>query len=698
MYQFTTRDKFREICLNRDKNKCVFCDTTENLSVHHILERRLFTEPNEMGGYHPFNGATVCEYHHIECEATNISVEEVREACGITKKVIPSHLYDDHIYDKWGNIILANGQRMIGELFFDESVQKILKQHNKLHLFTEYVKYPRTYHVNWSEGMHDDDRMHKDMSHFIGKEVVVTTKLDGECFPAFTPILMADKTIKNISNIKVGDIVFGVDLNNNLVKSTVLNIFNNGKTDKWLKIYFQNPFTDSKKYIVCTENHKLFVDNIYLEAKDVVIGSNFLHYVKYCEPSQIQKEILIGKLLGDGSFSSNKRHIQYTHKLDHKEYSDFINLSLTDAYSNSLLDKNLNSFSKKTKYKSWTKSFQWIKNLSKEMLVNNIKIIPKSLIDKITPLSLAILYMDDGNLTENDKQNPRMHFSICNYDKESCLNLQSVFTNLNIKTTITNSDGYNYLHISASSVDNFCELIKNYIPKVMQYKLPKKHRNFEVQPILGHSLTLAEELIDVEILSINILTDLRYTNKYDIETETHNYFANGVLVHNCTSMYNNYIHARSIDSPSNFTRNWVKGFHAHISSEIPKGWRICGENMYAEHSISYKDLDTYFYGFSIWNDKNVCLSWDETLEWFELLGIMPVPLLYRGVYDEEAIKKLWSQDKWATMEGYVIRLADEIPYGAFKRSVGKFVRKGHVNTVRHWLYGSRIVKNELKSF
>lgn len=59
--QFLNRDS-SEICLNRDKNKCVFCDTTENLSVHHILERRLFTEPNEMGGYHPYHWASGYEY------------------------------------------------------------------------------------------------------------------------------------------------------------------------------------------------------------------------------------------------------------------------------------------------------------------------------------------------------------------------------------------------------------------------------------------------------------------------------------------------------------------------------------------------------------------------------------------------------------------------------------------------------------
>lgn len=42
------------------------------------------------------------------------------------------------------------------------------------------MKYPRTYHLPWSEGATADDKIIKDISHLIGKVVVVTEKLDGE--------------------------------------------------------------------------------------------------------------------------------------------------------------------------------------------------------------------------------------------------------------------------------------------------------------------------------------------------------------------------------------------------------------------------------------------------------------------------------------------------------------------------------------
>jgi hypothetical protein len=162
-----------------------------------------------------------------------------------------------------------------------------------------------------------------------------------------------------------------------------------------------------------------------------------------------------------------------------------------------------------------------------------------------------------------------------------------------------------------------------------------------------------------------------------------------------TTMYQDYIHARSLDGRSHKSRDWVKNFHSQIAHDIPKGWRICGENMYAVHSIKYSDLKTYFYGFSIWNDKNECLSWAETLEWFWLLGIEPVPTIYVGEFSEDLIKKNWWPGGRREREGYVVRNFDSFHYRDFRNNVAKYVRKDHVQTVKHWFYGQQIERNDL---
>lgn len=333
-----SRDEFREGVFARDNHCCVFCKKPA-VDAHHILERRLWPD----GGYYLENGASVCEEHHLQCEQTTISVDQVRQACGITTPVIPPHLYDDMEYDKWGNTVLPNGQRLKGELFFDESVQKVLEQGKVLHLFTNWVKYPRTYHLPWTESFGKDDRMLPSVAQFEGQRVIVTEKMDGEN----------------------------------------------------------------------------------------------------------------------------------------------------------------------------------------------------------------------------------------------------------------------------------------------------------------------------------------------------------------TSMYQDHIHARSIDSRNHESRSWVKQFWSQISGDIPEGWRICGENLYAEHSIFYDNLPTYFVGFSIWNERNVCLSWDETLYWFELFDITPVPVLYDGIFDEKKIRTLWNSKDWNKREGYVMRLAEALEYRDFRHKVGKFVRKHHIQTTKHWMYGQPVKKNLL---
>lgn len=169
-----SRDEFREETFKRDSFKCIICGNPAK-DAHHIIERRLFSD----GGYYLDNGASLCEQHHIEAEETTLSCEKIRLSAGIDNIIIPEHFYSDYNYDKWGNILLPNGNRIKGELFYDESVQKILTQGNVIDLFQKHIKYPRTYHLHWSN-MLKDDRILKDDSHFIGKRVIVSLKMDGE--------------------------------------------------------------------------------------------------------------------------------------------------------------------------------------------------------------------------------------------------------------------------------------------------------------------------------------------------------------------------------------------------------------------------------------------------------------------------------------------------------------------------------------
>lgn len=161
-----------------------------------------------------------------------------------------------------------------------------------------------------------------------------------------------------------------------------------------------------------------------------------------------------------------------------------------------------------------------------------------------------------------------------------------------------------------------------------------------------------------------------------------------------TNLYHDYIHARSLESANHISQEWVKRWHGQFKHEIPENLRICGENLYACHSIFYDDLPHYFLGFSIWDGKT-CLSWDDTIEWFNLLNITPVEVIYDGIYDEEYIKNIHKTMDLYQQEGYVCRVADSFEYDDFNKKVAKFVREGHVQTTEHWK-SKKVIPNELK--
>lgn len=161
-----------------------------------------------------------------------------------------------------------------------------------------------------------------------------------------------------------------------------------------------------------------------------------------------------------------------------------------------------------------------------------------------------------------------------------------------------------------------------------------------------------------------------------------------------TNMYRDFIHARSLDSNNHPSRNWVKGLWGSIRHNIPENWRICGENLYAKHSIFYDYLSSYFMVFNIWNENNICLCWDDTIDWCTLLGIEHVPVIYRGVFDIDYIKNIKIDS--VKQEGFVIRLAESFHFDDFSKSVVKFVRKNHVQTDEHWM-SQPIYPNKLKN-
>jgi hypothetical protein len=151
-----------------------------------------------------------------------------------------------------------------------------------------------------------------------------------------------------------------------------------------------------------------------------------------------------------------------------------------------------------------------------------------------------------------------------------------------------------------------------------------------------------------------------------------------------STLTRDYYHARSLDSRDHWSRSWIKKFHSEISYKIPIGIKLCGENLYAKHSIQYENLKSYFYLFNVWY-HDLCYSWDETVEIAELLDLVMVPVLFRGTWDEDLVKNICSNLK-PNEEGVVVRCTNPFIRSEFTSNVAKYVRADHVQTDEHWMY------------
>jgi len=377
----------------------------------------------------------------------------------------------------------------------------------------------------------------------IFKEVYCLEKIHG-CLQAATRITLADGTkipiSKLVRNRCIGTEVLGFK-NGKVTTTKIVNVFVNGKTDHWLKISGKRKGAGrghSRFVVRCTPEHKIYNGSKYIPAEHLKKGDSIFVLRKDLEITPLQEQVLLGMVLGDASIklSTLTASIYFGHKEAHKEYCDWIAAALGDiVITRSKLVKS--GYGTMMQRASTTSLFA-IKEKFESFIKNGRKVVPDWVVKAISPVGLAFWYMDDGSLGTDDKQEDRALFATCDFTEKDCKTLLKCLSKFNIKGTIQKSDGYLRIRLNADEADKFFALIAPYIPKDMQYKLPKRYRGAPGWlPNLNSENCYKKHLVEQEILSIEKidLEQLPSRNKYDIETETHNFFANDILVHNSSA-------------------------------------------------------------------------------------------------------------------------------------------------------------------
>jgi len=127
MSKLLTRPQYSELVLARAGGVCCVPGCGERaVDAHHILNRNLFTLPEEFGGYFYENGAQLCSDHHYQAELTKLTTEELWSWCEVTP-LYPIGWDNEKSYDTWGNEVVSEWERRPGPLFNDGGFQKVLK-------------------------------------------------------------------------------------------------------------------------------------------------------------------------------------------------------------------------------------------------------------------------------------------------------------------------------------------------------------------------------------------------------------------------------------------------------------------------------------------------------------------------------------------------------------------------------------------
>jgi len=512
-----------------------------------------------------------------------------------------------------------------------------------------------------------------------GEHVFVTEKIHG-CVIGSTKVRMANGTRKFIRDIEIGDVVIGVNKAGSVSSSKVVKTYNNGKTEQWLRVSGKREGLagrgNSFFAVYCTPEHKFWVveKQEFVEAKSLSIGEHVLTLRTDLSLTPVQYQVVLGKLLGDGHLATavSTSALHFGHREKDKDYLNWTLKGLGNL-ANHRTDNYVSGYGTNM-FRGSSIGTGYLKQEFECFYEGDKKQVPFWVESELTPLSLAFWYMDDGSLCHSDGQEDRASFATCGFDYKSCTILIKALARLGVEAEVSQHD-YNRIVLNTENAERLFLLIAPYIPKCMQRKLPERYRGGEGW-LPNTESVYKPELVSVSITSIESAPTIT-SKKYDLETETHNYFANNILVHNSNARYlyldgAQYAGSRNLwkaaDSNCAWRRALVDNPWIGEFCRNNPGYVLWGEITPTQGGFDYitspnQKGKIQFFAFDVrtpkgeWEPKNI--AW----HLIDNYGGRFVPVLYDGPYDYDVIKGI-VDGKSATganhvREGIVITALDD---------------------------------------
>jgi recombination protein RecA len=325
-----------------------------------------------------------------------------------------------------------------------------------------------------------------------------------------------------------------------VVPRRIVNWFNNGRTEQFLQFTVAKSGGNGKAQFAATENHLVRTPAGWREAGELIAGDR----VVLAEPWRLsgqQMELILGSLMGDGSLSPNRRgrsgtRLRMGHGARQAAYLDWkvsllgnIGCTRTSSAQGAVF-ADLTPLPELAELRDAVYFGDGKKHLSWEYL------------KALTPLALAVWYMDDGCFTFRSEGvqertlggSGRIECCVQAMSPGSRQRLADYLRDthqLDVKLHSRGSRGQAVLQFTTAASEKFQRLVAPYVHPSMEGKLlPRFRGQFGVEP---EFITPEMRLVPARILDIHSKPPARSMNRFDIEVEgSHNYFVDGVMVHN----------------------------------------------------------------------------------------------------------------------------------------------------------------------
>jgi recombination protein RecA len=363
------------------------------------------------------------------------------------------------------------------------------------------------------------------------------------CFSYRSRVVLADgstEMIGKIVNQKLPVEVLSYDSKTGaIVPKRVVNWFDNGVTEEFLQITVAKPVIGGQAELACTPNHLVRTPTGWVEAGNLKVGDRVLealpHYL-----SEFQMEALRGTLMGDGALSSTKSGLaarfRFTHGGAQTEYADW----KASLFSNVSACRSVRDSDSAVSY-----DFQPMPELAglrQGVYVERKKVFDDNYLKSLTPLSLALWYMDDAHFAirskgvqrRNEGMTGRVEICVQAMEERTRERLvEYLADNWGIWATLSERGARKVAVLTFTNAEStkFQALIAPFIHPSMEYKLlPRFRGKFAVE---AETVSMSYQLMAVPVIAVGVKSKMSSMHRFDIEVEdSHNYFVNGVMVHN----------------------------------------------------------------------------------------------------------------------------------------------------------------------